>query len=322
MRRCGGSRCVATPKGVNVLPPATPVPARSPRPPAPGRRSDPGGLHAGAALRLEAVSFAYDGAPVLRDASVDVPPGELVGILGPNGSGKTTLLRLLCGLLRPAAGRVTLDGDDLAALPRSALARRMAVVPQETHAAFDYSALEIVLMGRYPHLGPLETEGPADLDVARRALALTGAGHLERRPFPALSGGEKQRVVIAGALAQLWRPDERDDAGAPGALLLDEPTASLDLGAQLDIVSILRSLNRTRGVTMAVSTHDLDLAAGLCRRLVLLHEGRVLRSGPTGEVLNRETVRTLYGVDADVRWHAGAGRLTVVPTARRRAPGG
>src|SRR5205823_8325167 len=163
-----------------------------------------------------------------------------------------------------------------------------------------FTALDIALMGRYPHLGPFELEGGDDVAVARAALAAVGAAQFEARPFATLSGGEKQRVVIAGALAQ--RPD---------ILLLDEPTASLDLGFQLEITALLADLNRARGVTMVVSTHDLNLAAALCTELVLLKGGRVLAHGPTEQVLDVNAVRTLYGVEADVVRHPRAGHLTV-----------
>ena len=242
---------------------------------------------------------------MLDGVSVSLPRGGMLGILGPNGSGKTTLLRLLAGTRTPTRGEVTLDGSPLARYPRRELARRIAVVPQETHSAFDFTALEIVLMGRYPHLGAFELEGATDLSIARDALAATGTIGLDARPFVTLSGGEKQRVVIASALAQ-----------ASDVLLLDEPTASLDPGFQLEIAALLLRLNGERGVTMAVSTHDLNLAATLCSDLVLLKGGRVIAAGPTRTVLTRENVRTLYGVDADVADHPRAGHLVVVPLAR------
>jgi iron complex transport system ATP-binding protein len=253
------------------------------------------------------VSFAYDprGRVVVDGVSLAVARGEIVGLLGPNGSGKTTLLRLLSGTLSPTRGAVRLGAVPMGSLSRRELARRIAVVPQETHSAFDFSALEIVMMGRYPHLGAFELEGADDLAIARDALAATGTLALESRQFTTLSGGEKQRVVIASALAQ-----------AAEILLLDEPTASLDLGFQLDITSLLVQLNRERAVTMVVSTHDLNLAAALCTTLVLLKAGGVIAAGATGDVLTREHVRALYGVDADVTLHPRAGHLTVVPLAR------
>jgi iron complex transport system ATP-binding protein len=242
---------------------------------------------------------------ILRGVTFVAPRGGLVGILGPNGSGKTTLLRLLAGVLTPLRGAVALDGRPIASLARTALARRIAVVPQETHLAFDYTVLEIVLMGRHPHMGVFELEGPRDLAIARDALAASGTAHLERRSFSTLSGGEKQRVIIASALAQ-----------SAEILLLDEPTASLDLGYQIEIAELLKRLNRERGITLVLSTHDLNFAAGVCRELTLLNEGRVLACGPIERTLTVDRVRELYGVTADIRFHAAAGHLTVVPIAR------
>ena len=252
------------------------------------------------------VSFAYHrGALALDDVSVSVPRGAIVGLIGPNGSGKTTLVRLLNGTLRPAHGSVLLDGVSLETLSRRDLARRIAVVPQETQVTFDFTALEIVLMGRYAHLGAFALEGPNDMTIARQALAATGTDALASRQFATLSGGEKQRVVIAGALAQ-----------SSDVLLLDEPTTALDVGFQLEITSLLARLNRDRGMTMVVSTHDLNLAAMLCTELVLMRAGRVLANGPTRRVLTAENIRRLYGVEADVTFHDRAGHLTVVPLAR------
>jgi iron complex transport system ATP-binding protein len=263
-------------------------------------------------LLVDNVTFAYPSRSAPRrdihcGVSLHVSRGTVVGLLGPNGSGKTTLLRIIDGMLRPRAGRVSIDGHDVLTLPRRALARRIGVVPQETHATFDFSALDIVLMGRYAHLGPFELEGPDDLLIARQAMAATETASLERRPFDTLSGGEKQRVVIAGALAQ-----------ASDMLLLDEPTASLDLLYQLEIGALLTTLNRDRGTTMLLSTHDLTLAAGVCSELVLLRAGRVLAAGPIEQVLNAGNIRALYDVDVEVARHPRSGRLTVVPLARAR----
>jgi iron complex transport system ATP-binding protein len=241
----------------------------------------------------------------LSGVSVAVARGSFTGLLGPNGCGKTTLLKLMAGVLRPASGSVTLDGRVLADLPRRLAARHVAVVPQDTHPAFDYTALEIVLMGRHPHLGTMQLEGPADLTIARESLESTGTAHLADRAFTSLSGGERQRVVIASALAQ--RPD---------VLLLDEPTASLDLGYQLEVAALLRRLSHERNVTMVMATHDLNLAASLCDTLALLRNGRLLEHGPTAEALTVTTVRQLYDVEADVRLHDETGHLTVTPVRR------
>jgi iron complex transport system ATP-binding protein len=265
-------------------------------------------------LQADDVTFGYGDRPVVHGVSLTVPAGGLVGLIGPNGSGKTTLLRLLAGTRRPSSGQVRLDGQPIASLSRSAIARRMAVVPQESHLAFDYTVLEVALMGRYPHLGAFAIEGPADVAVAREALAATGAADLESRQFSTLSGGEKQRVIIAAALTQI----SAGPAGSGSILLLDEPTAALDLKYQLAVSALLDALHRERGLTTVVSTHDLSLAARLCRTLVMLKNGRVLAAGPVDQILTPERVRALYDVEVDVVRHAPAG-LVVVPVARAAA---
>ena len=257
------------------------------------------------------LSYAYPhrgragSVPAVSGISLAVARGSFTGLLGPNGCGKTTLLKLMAGVLSPAAGSVTLEGRVLADLPRRVAARHVAVVPQDTHPAFDYTALEIVLMGRHPHLRAMQLEGPGDLAIAHESLEATGTLHLAHRPFTSLSGGERQRVVIASALAQ-----------QPDVLLLDEPTASLDLGYQLEVAALLRQLSREHDVTMVMATHDLNLAASMCDSLALIRDGRLLGHGPTNEVLTADTVRQLYDVDADVRFHAEAGHITVTPVRR------
>ena len=284
-------------------------------------------------LVVHRLSYAYRrrrAEPVLAldDVSLSIASGSFTGLLGPNGCGKTTLLRLLSGVEQPNSGHVEFDGRDIKSYTRRALARRIAVVPQETHPAFDYSVLDMVLMGRHPFLGTFEFEGPDDHRAARLALTATDTEHLADRPFSALSGGEKQRVVIASALAQAGSAlasasTALAQAGSTSAmrgnvLLLDEPTASLDLGAQLDVASLLHGLHRERGATMVMATHDLNLAASICDRLVLMKSGRVLASGPTGDVLTGALVQELYDIDADVRFHEGAGHLTVTALKRAR----
>ena len=219
-------------------------------------------------LQASELSYGYASgnrarAFTLDQISVLVERGSLTGLLGPNGCGKTTLLKLLSGVLQPHRGVVSLNGLSLAGRSRRDIARHLAVVPQETHPAFDYTVMEMVLMGRHPHLSPFQLEGPSDLALAQDAMTATGTAHLAPRAYMTLSGGEKQRVVIASALTQL-----------PDVLLLDEPTASLDLGYQLEVASLLRRLNLERGVTMVLASHDLNLAASLCDRVILMRVGR------------------------------------------------
>ena len=267
-------------------------------------------------LQAADVTFAYGDDPVVRNVSLEVSDDGFVGIIGPNGSGKTTLLRLLAGTRAPDRGTIMLDGVALRTLPRQAIARRMAVVPQETQLAFEYTVLEVVLMGRYPHLGAFALEGPSDIAVAREALRATGTHGLEARPFSTLSGGEKQRVIIAAALAQITSAE----AGLKRILLLDEPTAALDLKYQLEVASLLKSLHRSHDLAVIVSTHDLNFAASLCRTLVMLKDGRVLATGPVDDVLTPARIRELYEVDAEVTRHPRSGHLRVTPLAREDGP--
>jgi iron complex transport system ATP-binding protein len=263
-----------------------------------------------ALLQAVDISFGYEtasaAADVIRGISCDIARGETVGILGPNGSGKTTLLKLMSGALSPRAGAVRLDGRPLSAWPRRALARRLAVVPQSTSLTFDYSVLEVVLMGRYAHLGAFELEGPRDLAAASAALDATGVISFMTRPFRSLSGGEQQRVIIAAALAQLDAGSVSAEAASPDAghgdalLVLDEPTASLDLKYQLEVAALLLRLHARRGVTLLVSTHDLRFAAAVCSRLLLLSRGRIVADGPTMEVLTPELVGRVFEIDPEV----------------------
>jgi iron complex transport system ATP-binding protein len=261
-------------------------------------------------LETRDVSFSYTGikggVPLVLDrVSLQIERGTIAALLGPNGSGKSTLIRLMSGIVSPLAGEIRIAGRSMRQLARRDVARRLAVVPQETQTTFDFSVIDMVLMGRYAHLGPFELEGAGDLAIARDAMAATGTSALESRSFSSLSGGEKQRVVIASALAQ-----------ASDLLLLDEPTASLDLAYQFEIAALLRRLNAERGTTMLVSTHDLNLAAAVCDCVILLKAGRVLAQGPTKEILTADSIRQLYGIEADVQFHARAGRVTVVPIGR------
>lgn len=262
-------------------------------------------------LTASDVAFGYRGARdsgqsfTLKGLTLDVREGSLTALLGPNGCGKTTLLKLLAGILAPSSGRVALRGRALSTMPRLEVARAIATVPQETHPAFDYTCLEMVLMGRHPYLGAFTLEGPADIQIAHDAMTATGTAHLAARQYMTLSGGEKQRVVIAAALAQSGH-----------VLLLDEPTASLDLGFQLEIAALLQRLNRERGVTMVLATHDVNLAASLCDSVIMMKSGRIIAHGPTRDVLTASAVSHLYDIDADVAWHERAGHLTITPLQR------
>jgi iron complex transport system ATP-binding protein len=250
-------------------------------------------------LRADRLTVALGGRDILHDLSVEIPRGGLVGILGPNGSGKTTLLRTIAGLIAPRSGRVLLNGQPLASFSRRALAQRLAVVPQETHLALDYSVLEVVLMGRYAHLGAFAFEGAHDLDAAHAALRATGVASFAERAIKSLSGGEKQRVIIASALAQLDGASPNDRSSAARWLLLDEPTASLDLHYQLALADLLMDLRQRGSMTLLLSTHDLSFAQRVCDHVVLLSAGRVLAEGAPRQVLTAEATAALYRITPD-----------------------
>src|SRR5881409_31984 len=253
------------------------------------------------------VSFAYPAAEerrarpfALADLSFEIAPGEIVGVIGPNSSGKTTLIRLLTRVLEPASGEIRLEGVPVRRLSRTDLARRVAVVPQGILPQFPFTVGELALMGRYPHDPGRYFESPRDRSVARAAMEATGVLELADMPLEHLSGGERQRAVIARALAQ-----------EPRLLILDEPTAHLDLRYQAECIGLLRRINRERGTTVVLVSHDLNLAAEVCDRLLLLSAGRVVRVGSPSDVLDAGRLSAVYGCDVTVSDNALTGRPLV-----------
>ncbi|UCH36487.1 MAG: ABC transporter ATP-binding protein [Armatimonadota bacterium] len=263
-------------------------------------------------LELREVSAAYNGEPVIADISLGVSDGEFVGLVGPNGSGKSTVVRVMSRVLRPQSGEALLDGGDIFRMPSAQVARHIAVVPQDSSYYFDYSVTEIVLMGRSPHMGRFALEGAQDYAAAERAMQLTGIAHLAQRPVTATSGGERQRVAIARALA-----------ADPQLLILDEPTAHLDINHQIEVLDLVRALNREQRVAVVVVMHDLNLAAQYCGRMLLLHQGRPLAEGPPQTVITAQHVRHAYGTEVAVKSHPVTGRpyftlLSRLPITARR----
>jgi iron complex transport system ATP-binding protein len=244
-------------------------------------------------LEADAVAFAYGARAVLAGVDLALARGELLGVIGPNGSGKTTLVRILAGALAPSRGSVRIDERPLATYRRRELARR----------------LEVVLMGRAPHLGALGFPRPHDLAVARAAMARLDVVGLEERPIDRLSGGERQRVLLARALAQ-----------EPDVLLLDEPTTHLDLRHQAGVHDVVRALGRERGLGTVSVLHDLNLAAMYCDRLALLAGGRIVALGPPTEVLTAERLSAAYETEVFVGWNEATGPVVLpVPHDRRGA---
>ncbi len=266
------------------------------------------------AYELHGVYFCY-GNPlardvrwVLSDMNVQVESGEILGIVGPNGSGKTSLVKLLAKLAVPHRGALSLFGRNLADLSQAEAARTVAFVPQDSAPAFSFTVAETVLMGRYPHrrqtrwsLG-FGWEDRDDCAAAAQAMATMDIGHLASRAVTDLSGGERQRTMIARALAQ-----------APRVLLLDEPTAFLDLQHQIEICSVLRRLSDEHDLTVVIVSHDLNLASQYCDRITMLKEGSVYATGTPSEVLSVETLRTVYGCEVLIDPHPESGlpRITL-----------
>jgi iron complex transport system ATP-binding protein len=261
-------------------------------------------------LEVEGLSFGFGDRRALDGVSFSLTPGSHAGIVGPNGAGKSTLLRLIAGVLTPEAGTVRFGGKPLSAWKRRELARRMAYVPQSAPADISYTAFEVVLAGRFPHLGYFGLESERDRQAARDALARLDAGSLADRPLSELSGGEQARVLVARALAQ-----------EPELLLLDEPTAFLDVGHRLDLYDRLREENRSRGLGVLVVTHDLNMAAEYCDRVLLLSAGKLEADGTPAEVLTATRIGSVYGceVAVDANPATGAPRITPLPRHSSKA---
>jgi iron complex transport system ATP-binding protein len=249
----------------------------------------------GDALRTDGVTVEIRGRAILRDITVVVAKGERVALVGPNGAGKSTLLRVLAGTLQPTAGRVELGGSPLASLDRAQVARRLAVVPQQSALPFAMRVEEVVALGRLPHEAPLRGPRPADKAAVAAAIDRVGLGHLLGRDARELSLGERQLVLLALAVAQ-----------AAPVMLLDEPTVHLDLRHQVEAMELLRDLNERDGTALVAVLHDLGLAAHFFPRLVIIDRGRIVADGPPDEVLTDERIREVFGVEpALVRLAAG-----------------
>ena len=260
-------------------------------------------------LLMRKVSFSYFNGFVLRDIDLSISWGEMVGLIGPNGCGKTTLLKLACGVLCPARGEVSLGGVNLKKLSRKQVAQKVAVVPQSFHIPFAFTVSEVVMLGRTPFVSILSGESKRDRDAATSALELAGIAHLSNRYFNELSGGERQKVMLAMALAQ-----------EPKLLLLDEPTAHLDISHQIEIMEVVRSLNREQGVTVIAAMHDLNLAALFFDRLVLLKGGAIVVDGTPHEVLQEETLQAVFSASVKVSQHpiTSAPHIVVLPREASR----
>jgi iron complex transport system ATP-binding protein len=243
------------------------------------------------ALQTKNIRFKYDTNDVIEDVSLSLTQGEFLGIIGPNGAGKSTMLRLMCGILKPTNGEVRLFGTRLSDQTQRTIAQQVAFVPQETHFALNFTVEEVVMMGRYPYQRPFAREKREDFEAVNSAISAAAVEFLCERPVNSLSSGERQRVVIARALAQ-----------SPRLLLLDEPTSHLDLHHQYAIMELLKELN-AKGLTVAVVHHDLNLASLYCERLVLMHLGKIKVAGTPNELINEITLKEVYGTEVRIAKH-------------------
>jgi len=256
-------------------------------------------------LEALALTLGYTGEPVIRELTLNVARGQFLGLVGPNGCGKSTVVRALSRVLPPTRGQVLLDGVDIYRMSARALARRLAVVPQDGTVGFDFTVREVVLMGRAPHLSRFGIERPRDYVIAEKCMELTNTSLFADRPVTALSGGERQRAMIARALAQ-----------EPEVLLLDEPTAHLDINHQIEVLDLARRLTGEQTLATMVVLHDLNLASQYCDHLILLSGGSVLAEGPPRQVVNEKHIRAAYGADVQVRLHPSTGRPYITLLSR------
>jgi iron complex transport system ATP-binding protein len=256
------------------------------------------------AVRVQALNYAFGKHPVLKNLTFSITAGQFFIIIGPNGSGKTTLMKLLAGILAAEAGRIRILDRDIRRFSPKSLARQVAYVPQRVETGLPFTVEETVLMGRAPHQKILGMPRPEDLRALRQAMEITRIKHLAARKLDQLSGGEQQRVVIARALCQ-----------QPRIILLDEPTASLDLSHQLQTMDLMEQLKTDRSVTVVMVSHDVNLAAVYADRLLLLDEGEIRSRGTPGEVLTLENLEATYGCNllVDESPLGKVPRVTLVP---------
>ena len=263
-------------------------------------------------IEFRSISFRYHEDWVLQDVSFRVERGEFLGVIGPNGSGKSTLLKILYRFLAPQEGDIFFDLVPMRNMDRADISKRIAVVAQETHILFPFTVLETVLMGRSPHMGNIMFESQKDLEIARKAMEWTNIVPFSERPIDELSGGERKRVFIARAVAQ-----------EPEVILLDEPTANLDIHHQIDFLDLILTLNRERGLTIVMASHDMNIASEFCDRLILLQGGRIYKMGTPDEVITKENIETVYGCEVwiDQNPISGMPRVSVLRKGRSRRDG-
>ncbi len=257
-----------------------------------------------AKLEIQNVTLGYGRKVVVGDITFQMKPGEITGLVGPNGCGKSTIIKALSRVISPYSGRILLGGKNISAISRRDLSRLLGVVPQIPLLPSTFTAFEVVLMGRNPHLGLFQYEGQRELDIAWRAMEQTMTLHLARQRVGELSGGEIQCLLIARVLTQETK-----------TILLDEPTANLDIGRQIEILNLIKNLCLDNNVAVLAAIHDLNLASQYCNRLVLINNGQVHAQGTPTEVITAQNIKEVYGVDSCVYSHPANGLPTILINA-------
>ena len=240
-------------------------------------------------LEAKDITFSYDKKEVLKNINLSVEQADFLGIIGPNGSGKTTLLKMLCRGLKPGQGKVLFKGEDIFHLDTRFVAKNIAMVPQDENIIFPFTVFEIVMMGRSPYINRFSWEKKEDVSIVESAMKLADVSRLKDRNIDELSSGERQRVFIARALAQM-----------PKVLLLDEPTSHLDINHQRDILELTRKLNENVKITVVMISHDINLASKYCKRLVLLKNGKIFTEGKPKKVITKKVIKDVYGVKVEL----------------------
>lgn len=254
------------------------------------------------AIEVRNLDLSFGDDQVLHDICLSIEKGKFYSIVGPNGSGKTTLFKAVSKILGSTKGKVFIDGADLRKISGRELARKVSMVPQNTVVDFEFSVMDIVLMGRTPYIKKFGSESEADMEIAKKAMEMTNIWHLRHKSINEVSGGERQRVIIARAIAQ-----DTD------IILLDEPISHIDLRHQIELLDTLRNLNRSRGVTVVTILHDLNLAAEYSDEIVLMDKGRVLSCGSAHEVLTKQNVEQVYNIEVDMIENPRTKRPHIVP---------
>lgn len=259
------------------------------------------------ALETKNIKFGYDNSLVLKDISFNIEEGSFTSIIGPNGSGKSTLLKTLNNIYVPNSGKVKVKGRDINSFKKKELAKKMALVPQNTQIDYNFTVEDIVLMGRYPYKTRFQRENEEDYKIARDSLKMTNTLDFRKRYINDLSGGERQRVIISKALAQ-----------KPEIILLDEPTSSLDINHQIEILELLKSLNEREKTTIILVIHDINLAARYSSELILLKDGKIISKGIPDEVINKENIEDAYNINTIIEKNKYTDSLYLTPIDIKR----